>query len=82
MEGYLLNNPSAAGDKLSRCAATAPALWPANVTSVGSPPKALAFLCTQRSSVTWSRRPPLPGIAVVFIDKKPNTFNLKRETVD
>lgn len=74
---YLLNSPVVTLDKDSKCAQVAPALCPPSVTSLGSPPKALAFFCTHRNNVTWSRRPLLPGILGVFNDRNPKTLSLE-----
>lgn len=77
LEIYLLNSPSVSGANEARCAIVAPALCPPSVTCSGSPPKDLALVRTQRSSVMTSRIALLPGILGVFNDKKPNTFSLE-----
>lgn len=48
-----------------------PALWPAMVTWLGSPPKAAMFLFTHFKARSWSFRPLLPGITPSSVVKNP-----------
>ena len=63
--------PFACGANKRRVTLAPPALCPAIVTWLGSPPKALMFLLTHRKASIWSKIPAFPGTSSVSNERNP-----------
>ena len=63
--------PLACGANMRRVTLADPALSPAIVTWLGSPPNALIFLLTHRKASIWSKMPAFPGTSSVSNERNP-----------